>query len=91
MTALRAFLHLTFYATPTVYARSGIGGTDLTTSFSEACDYYAEQMEQGRDCAVVEVNVVDGTSKDVTAAARDEVARRLTQRGADLPAWMEAA
>lgn len=89
---LAAFLSQTLYAVAVDYGRSiGIGSADMTTDFDDACDQFAEAREEDRAAAVIEINLVDGTSKNVTAAAEARIAKRMVDRKQPLPEWMEAA
>lgn len=87
-TALSAFLALTHYVVISDFGSLGIGGaTDVTLSFDDAVDAYAEQMGHGMAAAVFECNAVAGTYRNVTAQAVE----RLLQRPGANPDWLEQA
>lgn len=88
---LTAFLNLTIYQTYAYYNRHGVGSYDPETSLDAAADDYVDAREDGRPAVVLEINLRDGTAKDVTKAAEARIAEWLLKRGDDLPDWMDAA
>lgn len=76
----------------------GLGNAgDPTTSFDDACDLYADQMERHHDAVVFlvqpPVGDVSGCMTDVTDEANLRIAARIRcQPGyPEMPEWLETA
>ena len=94
MTDLSANLALTIYAVASDFGQNiGFGGAFMTTSFADAWSAWYDQEHDGCPSAVIEINLRDGTAKDVTAAARLAAQVWWVSRpgDGDMPEWLEAA
>lgn len=87
---INTYTAVTRYLVVTDFGSYGTEGITVE-SFSDACDKYAETMDDRSDSRVYAVVFGAGTVADVTGDAAQAVAQRCNDRRIDLPVWLIAA
>lgn len=88
---LNAYKLTTRYLVLINFGPYGVGSGDISDTFDDACDLYAEHMDSGDTSTVHAIDFTAGTTQDVTSEANALIAKRCNDRAVDLPAWLEDA
>lgn len=92
MTAIANYIAITRYMVVTDWGKPGVEGRTYASfdDACDACDEYAERMDDDDDSLVYAIEFAAGTISDITIEAMMRIAQRVNARCLSMPDWIAA-